>query len=339
MNRDKFTLRAGLVSIVTPVHNGETYLSGMLDSVLNQTYPRIELILSDDGSTDRTMEVAESYREKFAARGYDYQIVKGEHRNASWAINRGLPYVRGEYLIWPDSDDLLEPESVEKRVDFLQKNQDYHCVRSLAYYFDAVTGEVSKKKDEQQGDYSREDLFWDILEARTFVCCGCYMLKTECFFDIYPECRIPEYDVGQNFQMLLPYMYRHKCPTIRQELYGVAIRQGSHSRTGLTQAQEEKKYADYESLVDEIADICRIQDKESLNRIHCWKILRRYDISLKYGRKKEAMAALKQLRRCGGLSTGTALKKILWICVANRWVKESLYPFYQKVFAHRKEKR
>lgn len=335
MNLDECTFSSGLVSIVTPVHNGEAHLAGMLDSVLAQTYPRIEMILADDGSTDRTIEVAESYRERFAARGYAYRIVRGEHRNASGAINTGLPYVTGEYLIWPDSDDVLAPESVERRVQFLREHEEYRCVRSLAYYFDAATGERSKKKDEQQGDFSREDLFWDILEARTFVCCGCYMLKTESFFGIYPGRRIPEYDVGQNFQMLLPYMYRHKCPTIRQELYGVAMRPGSHSRTSLTQAQDEKKYADYEKLVDEIADICRIQDKESLDRILRWKILRRYDIALKYGRKREALAALKQLRRHGSLSAGQALKKTIWICIANRWVKESLYPLYQKLFLRR----
>ena len=207
--------KEGLVSIVTPVYNGEAHLERMLDSILNQAYPHMELILSDDGSTDGTVAVAESYRPKFAARGYRYRIVRGEHRNASAAINRGLPYVMGEYLVWPDSDDVLEPESIKKRVDFLREHAGYDCVRSLAYYFDAASGEIKEKKDEQQGDLAKEDLFWDILEGKTFVCCGCYMLRTERFFEIYRERKIPEYDVGQNFQMLLPYMYHHKCPTIR----------------------------------------------------------------------------------------------------------------------------
>ena len=221
----------GRVSVVTPVYNGESHLRRMLDSVLEQTCQQVEMILVDDGSADGTVRIAEGYLEKFARRGYDFRIVKAEHKNASAAINQGLLLVTGEYLIWPDSDDVLEPESIKKRVEFLQAHPEYQCVRSLSYYFDEETGQRSEKADEQRGDLSKEELFWDILESRTFVCCGCYMLRTESFFAVYPDRRIPEYDVGQNFQMLLPFMYRHKCPTLQEELYGVAIRSGRNTET------------------------------------------------------------------------------------------------------------
>ena len=239
--------------------------------------------------------------------------------------------VTGEYLIWPDSDDVLEPESIKKRVEFLQAHPEYQCVRSLSYYFDEETGQRSEKADEQRGDLSKEELFWDILESRTFVCCGCYMLRTESFFAVYPNRRIPEYDVGQNFQMLLPFMYRHKCPTLQEELYGVAIRSGSHSRTALTQAQEEKKYRDYENLIDEIAENCRITDPSDRDRIACWKAARRYRISLKYRRRKEAFQALRRPRSCGGFSTREALKELIWAYFVNGWVEEHLYPVYRKI--------
>lgn len=322
----------GKVSIVTPVYNGESYLAGMLDSVLEQTYPDVEMILVDDGSEDGTLAVAESYQEKFAAKGYAYRIVRASHVNASGAVNRGLPYVTGEYLIWPDSDDVLAPDSVGKRVEFLNAHPEYQCVRSLAWYFDASTGERREKGDEKRGDLSKEDLFWDILESATFVCCGCYMLRTDRFFEIYPERRIPEYPVGQNFQMLLPFMYRHRCPTLREELYGVAVRQDSHSRTALTQQQEEKKYLDYERLVDEIVQICGIKDKKSLDRIACWKAKRRYSISLKYGRKRQAVRALHKMCRCGSVGIGKVLKETVWICFVNGWVEEHIYPVYRKLF-------
>ncbi len=301
MRMGKSEFAEGKVSIVSPVYNGEAYLPRMLESVLCQTYPQLEMILVDDGSSDQTLRVAEEYREKFAGRGYAYRIVQAAHKNASAAINQGLAYVTGEYLIWPDSDDVLEPESVEKRVEFLKQHPQYQCVRSLSYYFDAQTGE-SRKKEEQTGDLSKEDLFWDILESKTFVCCGCYMIKSERFFSIYPDRHIPEYPVGQNFQMLLPYMFRYQCPTMRERLYGVCVREDSHSRRRLTRAEEEKKYLDYEKLVDEIAEICGIQDREGQRRIVCWKAKRRYIISVKYGCVRQAACALYLLFRNRGLT-------------------------------------
>lgn len=332
------SFQEGLVSIVTPVYNGAGRLREMLESILAQTWPRVEMILSDDGSTDGTLQIAEGFRERFAARGYGFRIVSGPHKNASAAINRGLPYVTGEFLIWPDSDDVLRPESIERRASFLQENPAYQCVRSLSWYFDGATGALREEAGEKRGDLSREELFWDVLEFRTFVCCGCYMLRTAAFFSIYPGRHIPEYDVGQNFQMLLPFLYRHKCSTIQEELYGVCVRAGSHSRIELLQEQEENRYANYERMVDELAALCPLKSREELDRITRWKAARRYHISLKYGRWREALLALNRLRSCGGLRgsrTLEAVKELIWALCRNTWLWKKLYPPYRRFFHSR----
>lgn len=308
-----------LVSAVVPVYNGELHLTHILDSVLEQTYPRIELILVDDGSGDGTLSVAERYRERFAARGYGYRIVRAEHKNASAAINHGLPYVTGEYLIWPDSDDRLERDSVAKRVSFLQDHPRYQCVRSLSYYYSDLTGELLPA-DEKTGDPSKEDLFWDILECRTFVCCGCYMLRSEAFFAIYPKRHIPEYGVGQNFQMLLPFLFFHPCPTIPERLYGVCVREGSHSRRQLTRRQEYRKYQDYELLVDEIAALCRIEDRAARRRIACWKLRRRYELAVKYGDRRLAFRAAWRLRKYKDRHYRFGGKELVWLCFQGTWL-------------------
>lgn len=309
------------VSIVTPVYNGEKYLPPMLDSVLGQTYPAIEMILVDDGSTDRTLRMAESYRKKFTDRGYEYYIVRAEHGGAASAINEGLSFVTGEFLIWPDSDDRLEPSSVEKRVRFLKKYPEYKCVRTLPYYFKQDTGELTKS-DENIKNYFNEKLFWDLLEYRSFVCCGCYMLRTEPFFHIYPERRIPVYHVGQNFQMLLPFMFYHSCPTIPERLYGVCVRENSHSRTRLTRREEEQRDLEYEELVDEIADICHIDDEASRKRIAYWKARRRYVLAVKYKCVKEAVDACRLMYRCKGLNMYKLLKDFAWVCFENTWISK-----------------
>lgn len=271
----------GRVSIVTPVYNGEAYLARYFKSILAQTYRELEVILVDDGSTDNTLQVAETYRLRLEDCGVQIRIVSSPHRNASAALCQGLPLVTGEYLCWPDSDDVLSANSIEKRVSFLERHPEYHCVRSLAWYFDPETGE-RLPADEKQGDLKKEDLFWDVLESRTYVCCGCYMLRSEDFFHIYPEGKIPVYNVGQNFQMLLPFLYIHKCPTLEVPLYGVAVRKGSHSRRVLTREQTEEKYEEYEHLADELAAICRIRDRKSLQRIRRWKLCRRFNLAMMY---------------------------------------------------------
>lgn len=316
-----------LVSAVVPVYNGERHLSHILDTILAQSYSQIELILVDDGSDDGTLSVAESYGKRFAARGYGYHIVHTSHKNASAAINCGLPYVTGEYLIWPDSDDRLEWDSVEKRVRFLQAHSEYQCVRSLAYYYSDLTGELLPA-DEKTGDLCREELFWDILECGTFVCCGCYMLRTEPFFKIYPKRHIPEYDVGQNFQMLLPFMFYHPCPTIPERLYGVCVREGSHSRRRLTKKEEYRKYHDYELLVDEIASICQIKDKAARKRIACWKLRRRYNLAAKYGDRKQAIKTAWRMIKYGDQAFYYRWKDFIWHCLRDTWFLRK-YTYYK----------
>lgn len=268
-------IERGLVSVVTPVYNGEAYVSRLLDSVLVQGYSHIEMILVDDGSADGTYGIAAAYVPKFEAKGYSLQIIRAPHRNASAAINEGLRHVTGEYLVWPDADDELYPDSIARRVGFLKEHPEYECVRSLMAY---VPEEIGESVPEQAtlGDMTKEELFWDILEDRTFSCSGCYMLKTEEFFHIYSTKKIPEYDVGQNYQMLLPFLFRNKCPTIPEKLYRVYVRPDSHSRQKRTEAEETFRYQLFEDLVDEILEICGLTDnRAAVDRIALWKARRR----------------------------------------------------------------
>ena len=114
-----------LVSIITPCYNGEAFLKRYFESILNQTYPNLELIFINDGSTDRTEEIALSYRERLEKRGITYIYEKQENAGQAAALNRGLKLFTGEYLTWPDSDDEMVSDAVEKKVDYLEQHPDY----------------------------------------------------------------------------------------------------------------------------------------------------------------------------------------------------------------------
>mgnify|MGYP005765898419 CR=1 FL=1 len=317
----------GVVSIVTPVYNGEKHLFRYLDSVLRQTYNRLELILVDDGSEDGTIAIAESYRKRMEERGIRFRILSADHKNASAALQRGLFYVTGEYLIWPDSDDVLEQESIAVRVQFLKDHPEYQSVRSLSYYFDFETGERTAA-EERRGNLKQEQLFWDVLESRTFVCCGCYMLRSKAFFEIYPDGKIPVYNVGQNFQMLLPILYRYPCPTIDTELYGVAVRKGSHSRRKLTYAETVEKYQEYENLIDDIVKICHGMCRNDRKRIQKWKLRRRLQLAFQYRQCWKAIKACGALCILGEGNLLSSVKRIVWMWIRNRKIVDWIHRKY-----------
>ena len=275
------TFKENVVSIVVPVYNGEKFIGRLLGSVLLQTWKELEIIISDDGSTDDTVKTVEDYRERFENSGISFTLVKNPHVNASSAVSAALKYVTGEFLIWPDSDDELLPDSIEKRVTFLNDHSKFGAVRSLGKYINESDGSEAGR-DEELGNLSKTKLFFEILNGNTFVCCGCYMLRSSLFFDIYKDRSIPIYDVGQNFQMLLPYCYKHECATINEELYIVYKHAGSHSRRALSKEQEYKKYSAYESLIDELAEISGIKDVSELKAIAKWKYDRRLKLARKY---------------------------------------------------------
>lgn len=100
------------VSIIIPVFNAEKYLSRCIDSVLSQTYPGLELILVNDGSTDQSEEIINSFI-------HDNRIVylKQENKGVSAARNLGLSRASGEYIIFVDSDDYLVLDSLDRRIE------------------------------------------------------------------------------------------------------------------------------------------------------------------------------------------------------------------------------
>lgn len=111
------------VSLISPCHNGENYLTRFLDSLLVQTYTNVEFIFVDDGSTDKTSDIFESYRKQLEDKGWAVIYIWQENQGAAGALNTGLKRFTGDYLIWPDSDDILYPDHIRCKVDFMECNK------------------------------------------------------------------------------------------------------------------------------------------------------------------------------------------------------------------------
>ena len=108
-----------LVSIITPCFNAEKYIRQTIESVLNQTYKNFEMIIVDDISTDKSVEIIREYSKK------DDRIkliVAKEKIGASGARNVALREMQGQYAAFLDSDDIWLPTKLEKQVKFMQDN-------------------------------------------------------------------------------------------------------------------------------------------------------------------------------------------------------------------------
>ncbi len=101
------------ISIVVPVYNAEKFLEETLDSLAEQTYKNIEVLLVDDGSKDSSRAICEAY----AARDKRFCYYRQDNAGAGAARNHGIELAHGEFLMFLDSDDLFEPDFVEKMYD------------------------------------------------------------------------------------------------------------------------------------------------------------------------------------------------------------------------------
>jgi CDP-glycerol glycerophosphotransferase len=106
-----------LVSLVVAIYSVERYLPACLDSLIAQTYPRIQIILVDDGSPDRCIDIMEAY----VRRDRRIQIIRQANAGLSAARNAGAKAARGEYLMFVDADDTLEPEAIKTHIRSLQR--------------------------------------------------------------------------------------------------------------------------------------------------------------------------------------------------------------------------
>lgn len=115
----------GKVSMVVPCYNKEQYIDAMLLSVENQAWDNIELILVNDGSTDKTREIIENWRPRLTHRGYKVIVIDQINGGCCAAVKTGLEQMTGDYFCLVDCDDEVHPEYVSMMAGWLDEHDDY----------------------------------------------------------------------------------------------------------------------------------------------------------------------------------------------------------------------
>lgn len=222
-------MKSKLVSIVSPCYNGEAYITRYLDSILSQTYRPLELILVNDGSKDKTDEIIMSYKKKLSDSNILFKYIKKENGGVGAAINDGIKHITGDYLIYPDTDDFLYPESIEKRVDFLEKNSEFGMMVSDGEKYSEYNLKIPKHAISAIVPKNGH-LFNNVVSGNVVYTPGGYMLCVSAFRDVNPDLTIFPSRYGQGIQMLLPISYKYKCGHLREPLYGRVDREDSLSK-------------------------------------------------------------------------------------------------------------
>jgi glycosyltransferase involved in cell wall biosynthesis len=160
------------VTVLMPVYNGEKYLREAIDSILNQTFTDFELLIINDGSTDESQKIIESYNDK------RIRLVNNEtNLKLIETLNKGLKLAKGEYIARMDCDDIAMPDRFKTQVDYMDSHKDVGVCGSYIKTF--ITGNKPRTRK----------LYTDSNEIRcTYLFWGCMahpsvMLKKKLFSD------------------------------------------------------------------------------------------------------------------------------------------------------------
>lgn len=244
-----------LVSLITPGWNGISFVHRLLDSILAQTYLNIEYIYVDDGSTDGTKDVVLTYKSLFEARGISFKYIYKKNGGVSSAVREGLKYVSGKYLSWPEYDDILTPDSIEKRVDYLERHDDCAVVTCDAWLIDErntnkILGVLSKKNPNR---FDRNH-FVQFLLSNSISTAACHLVRMDVFDKTHPNREIFSSWIGPNWQMLLPLYYNYNRGFIDEPLVYYLVRENSISHSHDTLKKQINAIEEYQRILYDVIE-------------------------------------------------------------------------------------
>jgi len=212
-------METNLVSIILPVYNEEKYIGGFLSSLLKQSYLDFEIIVVDDGSTDKTSDIIK----KFQKKDKRIKLIKGEHKGPGFSRNLGAKKAKGNILVFVDADmtfdkdylkNLIAPILKDKTGNIVGTTHDYETANNLNNIWSKCWGVVRVKEEEGYGSsvifrairktefirmggfdpsygYADDQTFWFKYKVKPYVAPNttCYHRNPETLREIYQQSR------------------------------------------------------------------------------------------------------------------------------------------------------
>lgn len=209
-----------LISVFIPVYNREKYVKFAIESILNQTYQNFELIIINDGSTDNSLSIIQSYDDD------RIRIINNIKNKGVAAVgNQGIAAAKGKYFVRLDSDDIAHPRRLEKQVNFLERNPQYALVSTQAKL---IFGD-----DNQPSLFRKFRLELNpnmLLPLSLFYCPviqGSMMIKTAIIHQYqYDESMI----VAEDYDLFTNILKKHQFINLRESLFYCRHHEGNISK-------------------------------------------------------------------------------------------------------------
>ena len=198
-----------LVSIILPVFNGEKYLEESIQSILNQTYKNLELIIIDDGSTDSTLIIAHSF-----LRDSRVSVLTQENQGISAALNRGIEFSRGEYIGRQDHDDISVAGRVEAQIDYLLQNEH---IAILGTNTQIIRDDILIKTGHNHPTDPKSLKLLSLFDA--YFVHGSVMMRREMLKEIGLYCTDPKRQPPEDYELWSRVLVKYDGANLNEKLY------------------------------------------------------------------------------------------------------------------------
>jgi len=197
-----------------PAYNAEKFLEESISSILNQTFPDFELLIGDDGSTDRTLEIIRSFSDKRII------VIRNEKNlGIPYTLNRLIKASKGEYIARQDSDDISLPKRLEKQVAFLDKNPEIGVCGTQITWF-------GSKRKRIRVPLKDEDIKASMLVFNP-ICQPTVMYRKSCLTKQYN----PSFEVAEDYDLCYELSKKTKLANLPDFLLKYRWHENSISRT------------------------------------------------------------------------------------------------------------
>ena len=299
-----------MISIIVPVYNVEKYLHRCIESILNQTYKDLEIILVDDGSPDRCGQICDDYAQKDSR----IKVIHKENGGLGLARNSGIAVCSGEYIMFLDSDDYLAVDAVQVLFDrILSDCSDLAVGKHMDVYDDGTTNDwfCAWIKD---AVLSPDEVFAKLGEKNYISVIACAKLYKRCLWE---DIAFPDHKCSEDLWVHPAIIEKcEKISIVNKNVYYYYQRKDSI----LHVMSEQAKRDDIRATLKLVAFLWERGFEKSARRWYSIGVAK----ALKMKNKQEARELFRQYilpeERKSLLSKQTIITKLKWLCIYVPWL-------------------